>query len=74
MTLSEASGELLNHFAAMKPGNVPVRSYGVVNRAEIVNALETIALRGADPKKKFRIIVDYDPEFPFLAVDVFDLD
>lgn len=73
MTLAEASGQLLNHFGAMKPGKVPVRSYGVVNRAEIVEALEVIALRGENQKKKFRIIVDYDPEFPFLAVDVFDL-
>lgn len=73
MTLSEASGQLLNHFGAMQPGKVPVQSYGVVNRAEIVEALKTIALRGEDPKKKFRIVVDYDPEFPFVAVDVFDL-
>ena len=73
MTLSEASGQLLNHFGAMKPGKVPVQSYGVVNRAEIVEALTTIALRGENPKKKFRIVVDYDPEFPFVAVDVFDL-
>lgn len=74
MTLCEASEQLFTHFGKMKPGNVPVRSYGVVNREESVEALKTIALRGIDPKKKFRIIVDYDPEFPFMAVDVFDLD
>lgn len=73
MTLSEASEQLPKHFGVMEPGKVPVRSYGVVNRAETVEALKTIALRGEDPKKKFRIVVDYDPEFPLVAVDVFDL-
>lgn len=50
-----------------------MQSYGVVNRGETVEALKTIALRGEDLKKKFRIVVDYDPEFPFMAVDVFEL-
>ena len=55
--------------AATTPTRFPIP----VNRAEIVEALKTIALRGENPKKKFRIVVDYDPEFPFVAVDVFDL-
>ncbi len=50
-----------------------MQSYGVVNRVETVEALKIIALRGKNPKKKFRIVVDYDPEFPFMAVDVFEL-
>lgn len=73
MTLCEASRRFFNHFGAMKPGEVPVQSYGAVNGSEIVEALKTIALRGMDPKKKFRIVVDYDPEFPLVAVDVFSL-
>ncbi len=73
MTLNDAGEQLFNHFGAMERGNVPVRSYGVVKRAEMIEALNTLALIGEDPKKKFRIIVDYDPEFPFMAVDVFEL-
>ena len=35
--------------------------------------LKRITLRRLDGKEKFRIVVDYDPEFPLIAVDVFNL-
>lgn len=73
MTTCEAIEAFGPHFAKLKPNSVPVVAHMLANNERSVEALKAIALRGLNAKKKFRIVVDYDPEFPLIAVDVFDL-
>ena len=73
MTMEEAEAAFRQHFGNLESDVVPAAIYMLENNERHVGALREIALKRLNGKEKIRIIVDYDPDFPLIAVDVFEL-
>ena len=65
--------KLKPHFANLSPSEEPKQIRGIVNRRCAIEALQQLLWPGADIKKKFRLIIDYDPDFPLFIASLFDL-
>lgn len=73
MDTVEAIEKQKQHFANLVPSKEPILMRGMANRGRAVEALQQLLWPEADIKKKFRIIVNYDPEYPIFTLDMFDL-
>lgn len=73
MDTLEALDVFAEHFDKLQADSKPISENSLANDERHVEMLKRITLRRLDGKEKFRIVVDYDPEFPLIAVDVFNL-
>lgn len=61
------------HFANLTPSKETKQTRGMPNRRCAIEALQQLLWPEADTKKKFRTVIDYDPDFPIFIVSLFDL-
>ena len=73
MSTTEAIEKLEPHFASLVPSEEPFLMRGTTNKGRAAAALKQLLWPGADIKKKFRLVIDYDPDFPIFKVLMFDL-
>lgn len=73
MSTAEAIEKSGPHFAKLVPSKKPKRMCGIANRGHTLKALQQLLWTITDTKKKFRLIIDYDSDFPIFMASLFDL-
>ena len=73
MSKVEAIEKSEPHFANLSPSEEPKQIRGIANRGRAVEALQQLLWNETEMKEKFRLVIDYDPDFPLFIASLFDL-
>lgn len=70
---TQAIEKLESHFSRLVSGEEPKQIRGIASKGRAIEALQQLLRSKVDIKKKFRLVIDYDPDFPIFKVLMFDL-
>ena len=73
MSKVEAIEKSEPHFANLSPSEEPKQIRGIANRGRAIEALQQLLWNETEMKEKFRLVIDYDPDFPLFVASLFDL-
>lgn len=73
MEMEEAMEKQKTHFEALEAGAEPIEISGSTQTEGNIEALKRFLWDPENMKKKIRVVIDHDPDFPLMDVQVFEL-
>lgn len=70
---TQAIEKLESHFSRLVSGEEPKQIRGIASKGRAIEALQQLLWNETEMKEKFRLVIDYDPDFPLFVASLFDL-